>query len=134
MSFYMTGETIKKADLILIFITFIGVTIITYGFSQQEETLAEDERPPILAVIGAFFIPILLSYGNVLMRTMQGLDENTVALYMNPSLAAIMYLYLKINDLPFWSAFEALPLLDWVLIIFFSVNTVIVQTLKFKAL
>jgi hypothetical protein len=52
------------------------------------------ERPPLLATIGAFSIPFLLSLGNITMRKMKGLDENTVSLYMNPSLAVIMLIYM----------------------------------------
>lgn len=84
-------------------------------------------------MIGAFFIPVLLSYGNVLMHTMKNLDENTVALYMNPALAIIMFFYIRYKGQTF-DVFADFGWLDWFLTIFFSVNTVIVQTLKFKAL
>ena len=33
----MTGERLKKIDVLLIFITFIGVTLITCGFYIEEE-------------------------------------------------------------------------------------------------
>ena len=85
--------------------------------------------------MGAFAIPFLLSLGNITMRKMKGLHENTVSLYMNPCLAIIMGIYMlcmgysaKVFFEPSFSGF------NWLLLIWFSVGTVLVQTLKFSAL
>ena len=66
------------------------------------------------------------------MRKMKGLDENTVSLYMNPSLAVVMYIVMKAEGLSSSMFYQEdfLPS-DWALLIFFSVGTVLVQTLKF---
>ena len=83
----MLGEKLKRSDLLMIVITFIGVTLITLGFDEKKQV---DGDAPILAKLGAFCIPILLSYGNILMRQMVGLGENTVSLYMNFFLSLAM--------------------------------------------
>lgn len=90
---------------------------------------------PLLATIGAFFIPILLSIGNVVMRLMKGLHESTVSCYINPFLGIVMMCYMKYLglDLSVFS-YSSFHLFDWILITIFSVGTVGVQTLKFKAL
>ena len=44
--------------------------------------------------MGAFAIPFLLSLGNITMRKLKVLHENTVSLYMNPCLAVIMGIYM----------------------------------------
>ena len=126
----MTGEKLKSTDIYMIGVTFVGVTLITLGFKEPEKKL---EQPPALAIFGAFLIPFLLSYGNILMSKMKNLNENTVSLYMNPTLSVVMYSYLSFAGIDL-SIFSTLEATDWLLIIFFSVNTVIVQTLKFIAL
>ena len=98
MSFYMTGERIKRLDLALIFVTFIGVTLVTLGFAQDDDL---NKDIPLLASIGAFSVPFLLSYGNILMSKMKGLDENTVSLYINPTLGLAMYFTMVYQDLSF---------------------------------
>ena len=130
MSYIMTGEKLKSSDIYLIIVTFIGVTLITAGYREPVE---KQSQPPTLAIVGAFLIPFLLSYGNILMSKMKGLNENTVSLYMNPSLSIIMYAYLWSADIDL-VIFKTLGAADWILIVFFSINTVIVQTLKFIAL
>ena len=130
----MTGENLRCADIVLIGITFIGVTMVTMGVDAQKKQNHLKEDIPLYAVIGAFMIPFLLSFGNIIMRKMKGMHENTVSLYMNPTLAILMYFCLIYMDLDltiFWTQFQ---LYDWLLIIFFSVGTVLVQTLKFIAL
>ena len=135
MSFLMTGERIIWVDIFLILITFAGVTLVTIGFNLQSDNNNDDINAPTLAKIGAFAIPFLLSLGNITMRKMKGLHENTVSLYMNPCLAIVMGIYM------YWVGLSAAPffesqfkLLDWFLLIWFSVGTVLVQTLKFSAL
>jgi len=32
LSYFMTGERLKKSDFVMIFITFVGVTFVTIGF------------------------------------------------------------------------------------------------------
>lgn len=88
MSYFMTGEQISAINVLMIIITFCGVTMITYGFNQQKW---DGEKPPLLATLGAFSIPFLLSLGNITMSKMKGLDENTVSLYMNPFLGLVMF-------------------------------------------
>ena len=44
MSYFMTGERLKSIDIILIFITFIGVTFISYGFYLKELEAFNDEN------------------------------------------------------------------------------------------
>ena len=92
MSFYMTGEKIRCFDFVLIFITFIGVMLVILGIESQKKNA---EGMPIYATIGAFMIPFLLSYGNIIMSQMRGLHENTVSLYINPTLGILMYMCMK---------------------------------------
>ena len=93
MSYFMVGEKIKCIDVLMILIGLVGVTLVTYGFTQKQEL--KEHSPPLLATIGAFSIPFLLSLGNITMSKMKGLDENTVSLYMNPSLMVIMAIYMR---------------------------------------
>ena len=67
------------------------------------------------------------------MRQMAGLGENTVSLYMNFFLTLAMFAYTNYQDLTldFIYQFSAM---DWVLAVVISVNSVLVQTLKFIAL
>ena len=67
------------------------------------------------------------------MSKMKGLHENTVSLYINPMLGIVIFItmYYKGLNLTFIYNFT---LTDWFLVIFFSISTVIVQTLKFIAL
>ena len=93
MSYFMVGEKIKCIDVLMTLIGLVGVTLVTYGFTQKQEL--KEHSPPLLATIGAFSIPFLLSLGNITMSKMKGLDENTVSLYMNPSLMVIMAIYMR---------------------------------------
>lgn len=95
----------------------------------------------MLAIVGAFAIPFLLSFGNILMSTMKGLHENTVSLYMNPALGIVMYIVISVQGLDnslLWGGADkdgkSFQWIDWFLIVFFSIGTVIVQTLKFLSL
>jgi len=92
MAYFMVGEKIKSIDVLMIIIGFGGITMVTYGFVQKQEM--KEHSPPLLATIGAFTIPFLLSLGNITMSKMKGLDENTVSLYMGPSLAILMAIYM----------------------------------------
>ena len=39
MSYFMTGERLKKSDFIMIGISFIGVSLITYGFKKDKNSI-----------------------------------------------------------------------------------------------
>jgi hypothetical protein len=69
------------------------------------------------------------------MRMMKGLHESTVSCYINPFLGIVMFSYMKILGLDI-TVFTnpSFCYFDWILITIFSVGTVGVQTLKFKAL
>jgi hypothetical protein len=43
-----------------------------------------------MAKLGTFAIQFLLSYGNILMSKLKGMNENTVSLYMNPAIGILM--------------------------------------------
>ena len=61
------------------------------------------------------------------MSKMKGLDENTVSLYMGPSLALLMAICMwKQGDTPAMFFQPSFVLKDWALLIFFSVGTVLV--------
>jgi len=92
MAYFMVGEKIKSIDVLMIIIGFGGITMVTYGFVQKQEM--KEHSLPVIATIGAFTIPFLLSLGNITMSKMKGLDENTVSLYMGPSLAILMAIYM----------------------------------------
>ena len=64
----MTGEQIRAVDFVLITVTFFGVTMVSYGMGTQKQQNNLDDDIPLYAVIGAFMIPFLLSFGNILMR------------------------------------------------------------------
>ena len=130
LSYFMIGEQLKRSDFLMIGITFVGVTLITFGFDEKAEV---DGDAPLLAKLGAFCIPLLLSYGNILMRQMAGLGENTVSLYLNFFLTLAMLGYTNIQGLSLDFLKELGPL-DWALAVVVSVNSVVAQTLKFIAL
>jgi hypothetical protein len=87
----MTGEKIRCLDFGLIFITFAGVICVIMGIQQKQKVDPAAKELPIWACLGAFSIPFLLSYGNIIMSKMKGLHENTVSLYINPTLGILMY-------------------------------------------
>jgi drug/metabolite transporter (DMT)-like permease len=133
----MIGEKLKPIDIFLILVTCVGVTLITLGFGHTKEELNEvdDAKAPLLAKLGALIVPFLLSYGNILMAKLKGLNENIVSLYMNPATAVLMILLTYAEGLDF-SIFgaETFDGLDWAIIIGISILSVITQTLKFVAL
>jgi drug/metabolite transporter (DMT)-like permease len=128
----MTGEKIRCLDLGLMFITFVGVLCVVIGIDHNEHNDSAKELP-IWAGLGAFSVPFLLSYGNIIMSKMKGLHENTVSLYINPTLALLMYFLMQSEGLD-CSIFNNFSLKDWALMTFFSIATVVLQTLKFIAL
>lgn len=70
MSYYWIGETLQIRDIMMIGCTFIAVTLITFGFIDDKHIHPE---PSIWAGIACLFLPILLSYAQILMNTMKGL-------------------------------------------------------------
>jgi len=50
----MIGEKVKRIDVFMIVVAFIGVTLISYGYQE-----GEIHKPPLMATFGAFAIPIL---------------------------------------------------------------------------
>lgn len=133
MSYYMTGEVLKTSDIVMIFVTFAGVSLITIGFNYDTASKNTHGQVPLFAQVGAFSIPFVLAFGNILMSTMKGLHENTVSLYINPTLAVVMYITMRQQGYDS-SIFSTFDWLDWLLTVFFSINVVLVQTLKFMAL
>jgi drug/metabolite transporter (DMT)-like permease len=133
----MIGEKLKPIDIFLILITCAGVTLITLGFGHTKEELNEvdDAKSPLLAKLGALTVPFLLSYGNILMSKLKGLNENTVSLYMNPATAVLMISLTYAEGLDFSIFGEAtFTGLDWAIMIGVSILSVVTQTLKFVAL
>ena len=49
MSYYMTGEKLKIIDIFIILITFIGVSLISYGFNSENLNFGDevDEEVPL---------------------------------------------------------------------------------------
>ena len=70
--------------------------MVINGIESQKKNA---EEMPIYATIGAFMIPFLLSYGNIIMSQMRELHENTVSLYINPTLGILMYVCMKNSGL-----------------------------------
>lgn len=87
ISYYFTGEKLKKSDFYMIFVTFICVTLITVRYQSDDKLKA---APPTIAVFGAFLIPFLYAYGNILVFTMTGIHENSVTLFAG----MLLYSYL----------------------------------------
>jgi len=137
MSYFMIGEKLKPIDIFLIIITCAGVTLITLGFGHTKAELNEvdDAQAPLLAKLGALTVPFLLSYGNILMSKLKGLNENTVSLYMNPATAVLMIMLTYAEGLDFAIFGEArFDRFAWAIMIGISVLSVVTQTLKFVAL
>ena len=87
MSAIWTGEKFKTVDIIFLVVSLIGVTAITYGFSYGKNGIDSNSDFLVgLAVIGAFMIPILTAYSNIITRKMKGMHENTISCYINPSI------------------------------------------------
>ena len=79
LSYLMVGEKLKKMDMLMILVTFVGVTLISIGFKSTNLAI----EIPISAYIGCFLLPFLMSFGNVLMHQMKGLHENAVSIYIS---------------------------------------------------
>lgn len=129
MSCIWMGERLKVNDVMMMVVTFIGVTLITLGFNKE---LVSSE-PPMLALFLALLVPFLTSYGNILMRSMKGLHENTVSVYMNPCLALIMLAYILLDGCTF-EIYSQISWFDWFVLAVFSINTVLIQTFRYIAL
>lgn len=127
-SYFWIGERLKVKDILLICGTFVGVTLITFGFADDGH-----KSPPLWAAIFCVMVPVLLAYAAILMSTMKGLHPNAVSLYLNPCLTFFMILDQVIcNTSP--SIFWHLEFFDWFLLFIFGINAFAVQTLKYLAL
>jgi hypothetical protein len=94
----MTGEVLKTIDLLVIFITFVGVSFITFGMETDKIFVSEEGNFwEISALIGAMAIPFVIAYGNVIMKQLKSINEHTVSLYINPSLTICMLLIVFIQ-------------------------------------
>ena len=88
MSAIWTGEKFKTIDIFFLVVSLIGISAITYGFSytdELEESNKNSNFVMILAIFGAFMLPILTSYTNILRSKMKNLHENALSCYINPS-------------------------------------------------
>lgn len=130
MSYFMTGERLKNIDIIMLLITFGGVSLISYGFKKSAQM---PKTIPLSAYLGCFLIPFLMSYGNIIMRLMPGLHENAVSCYLSLFMIIFCLIYMLAMDISF-DGYGELFVFDWVLIVFFGALTVFNQTLKFMAL
>jgi drug/metabolite transporter (DMT)-like permease len=129
-AYFWIGERLKMKDILMICTTFIGVTLITLGFAEDKH---KSQSPSIWAAVACFMVPILLAYAAILMSTMKGLHQYTVALYLNPTLTFFMILDQVVQgDSPY--IFTQLDGIDWLLLLVFGVNAFAVQTLKYLAL
>ena len=77
--------------------------------------------------------PVLISTGELAMRSMRKMPEAVVSLYMNFTLGITMYFAIKLSGGHFdtWGSFD---LLDWLAIISLSTTVLLSQILRFKAL
>ena len=118
MSFMMTGERLKRQDIVLLAITFVGVTLITIGFKK---TKSMPDVIPMDARAGCFILPFLMSYGNVIMRKMNGMNEHTISCYLNPfyCLGSVIFIYVEQIS---WNPISRINALGWLVLI---INTVI---------
>lgn len=105
----------------MIFVTFIGVSLITIGY--KEDHSKDALQVPLLTYIGLFAMPILMSYGVILMRRMDGVHENSVALFTNTiSFVVITTLCFAQGDtFPYNPGFG---ILDWIMMVTVSVINV----------
>jgi hypothetical protein len=72
-----------------------------------------------LAVFGAFMIPILTAYSNIITSKMKGMHENTISCYLNPSIGLFSLVIIIIRwefDL-LYQIILKLEILDWILIV-----------------
>ena len=87
LSYLFLGEIINKFDKIAIFISIIGVGVITTAKfeaqSGQSDKKMQHDHTPILGVLGLFMLPLLSSSGAILMRKMKGLHWLTLTIYLN---------------------------------------------------
>lgn len=84
LSRLFNGERINYIDIAMILVTFAGVTMLTVGDERIVQTNSNQESFPVLATIGAFIVPVLMSINSIVMRKMKGLPEIAISLYMNP--------------------------------------------------
>ena len=77
--------------------------------------------------------PVLISTGELAMRTMRKMPEAIVSLYMNFTLGALMFLviWMTSNNFSTWFSFE---FKDWLALLGLSTCVLLSQTLRFKAL
>jgi drug/metabolite transporter (DMT)-like permease len=129
MSFFLLGETLKRVDILMVVITFFGVTLVTLGFKKTEKISTEI---PLTAYLACFFLPVLLSYGNILMRRMAGVNLLTNTCYMNLLQACCTMTSIYATNQK-WTVFSDFEQIDYIIIVFCSGLTIWNQTIKFLA-
>ena len=151
MSFYTTGEHIKKTDLLYISISLIGVTCTTIGFSlnnhakcgafedtspSPQPSASPASTPVLLATLSAaLLVPILSAWGNITTSRMRGLDRRTVSCFQSPSTGLLMFtlIIIKGEIAPTMQLLCSLELLDWCLLLICGGGVVVVQILRYVA-
>lgn len=94
MSFLLIGEVLKQRHIFQIILTFIGVTMITMGYEEEEH--ADEHRQ--IAIIGCVFLPFIVSLQNILMSTMKGINEWTVSIYISIVLSIVLGIVMLYQD------------------------------------
>ena len=80
LSYFMSGLRVKSKDLILIVVTFVGVSLITIGYEKPKSV---EQAVPFFAYFGCFAQPILMGWGIIIMSRTRGVHESTASCYMN---------------------------------------------------
>jgi hypothetical protein len=65
----MIGERIQFIDIGLIFVTFAGVTLLSFG-NKVDPNSSGIIATPMLVYVGAVAVPILMSVNSIMMRKM----------------------------------------------------------------
>jgi drug/metabolite transporter (DMT)-like permease len=96
LSFCFNGEKFKTQEIFFTFITLSAVTAISMGMTfENNKSIDHDNKISLQGIVFAALgisIPLIHSVNNIITSKMKNLHENTVSLFVNPSMFIIMYL------------------------------------------
>jgi len=136
---FLLKEKITRFDIFSLSIALTAASIVvagqTLGGAESAFTsmVDKDSYSYKFAVLGLVCNPILLSYGQIVMRSMRKMHYLVVASYLNLSLWIVSILMLLALDEDFFN-YADFDATSWLLVIVISVAVMCAQTAKFAAL
>ena len=111
----------KNEDILLLVIIVAGIIVLTVpSFIGTKTVSSESQYIPWYAYLGIVYVPLGLSFTNVIMRKMKGLHFVQVSvfkLFISIPMAVIYLLATR----PSYQALENFEVLDWVYLVILTI-------------